>query len=156
MKNIVQRKKEILRLNDPHILYLALLRKNSEVFIKIGITSQSFEKRFENEPYKATLINGFQHNGYVVRALESLILERLTDKYDRYQPKTKLNGYSECFPIQHLSNIESIFEEIENLNAISRMEVDEEKYLNKLCEKDLLWMDFDLDGFETYIKNMEY
>lgn len=156
MKSIVQRKKEILRINDPHILYLALLRKNSEVFIKIGITSQSFEKRFENEEYKATLISGFQHNGYVVRALESLILERLTDKYDRYQPKSKLNGHTECFPIQHLSNIESIFEEIENLNAISRMEVDEEKYLNKLCEKDLLWMDFDLDEFDRYIKKMQY
>jgi len=143
MKTLTQRKKELLTANNPHIVYLVLLRKDFEVFCKIGVTSKTIEERFKREVYKPTLITAIESNGYGCRGIESIILERLTDIEDRYAPLYKLNGKTECYPITYLSKLESLFDEIIQMTNCHKKYLEEKEKYNSMFEDDIMWFDYE-------------
>lgn len=80
-------------------LYLANFKGSDEEFIKIGITSKTFEERFKylylESNYEVTLIKKISLTIYEAFLLEQKLLKKY--KYKKYIPKNKFKGHTECF-----------------------------------------------------------
>ena len=104
--------KEILRSKTNHKLYLVILSDGMETFLKIGVTSQEVEARFQKEnTYK--LKSYFDWNfadGVIARGIESLLQERLLPFNLKYKPKKYFSGYSECYQFDSYLVVKNIIE----------------------------------------------
>lgn len=104
---------EINKLDKEHILYLVILKNNTEAFCKIGVTSQTVEERMAwEENYQYTLVSSIKGNGFTIRGLESVLKEQILDYSKHYQPKQRIGGYTECYDIGYCESIEKAFKYI--------------------------------------------
>ena len=108
---------EIGKLDTPHILYLVILKNNTEAFCKIGVTSKTIEERMSwIEGYDFTLIKSINGSGILIRGIESILKEQILDYTKHYQPKLKMGGYTECYELNYLKDIEYAFKFINKKN----------------------------------------
>jgi hypothetical protein len=106
---------KVVDLEKTHYLYLVILENENEKFCKIGITSKKdINDRFINEKnYKLnTCYHSIKTNGYTARAIESLLLEQVLDYSKHYYPRLQLNGKTECYNIEYISEIDKLFNKI--------------------------------------------
>lgn len=138
---------ELGKMKEPALLYLVGLSdsKTDEVFIKIGITSQSIEDRFKDIPYTIEIFDIITTDGLTARAYESLLLERLLDFKEHYQPKKKISGYQECYDFSYYKKLRRIWNKV-------KKEINLDKPLDfKKYEKTITKMIYD-KGFDR-LKN---
>jgi hypothetical protein len=95
----------------PHYLYLARFNsEDGEEFCKIGVTKNNAATRFKKKG-KYSLVNAIEfqcENGTVARGHESLLLSQLIPFEYKYRPKSRFEGYSECYRTEHHEEILSL------------------------------------------------
>lgn len=111
-------KQQLRNLSKPHLLYLIILQKDGDAFCKIGITTTDINTRVE--PYRklgyaVDVIKILNSEGTHIRAIESLILERVLDHSQKkiFPYSTRFDGYSECYNINYLPQVSEAFELIQ-------------------------------------------
>jgi hypothetical protein len=77
------------------IVYFIECTGNNELFYKIGITSKSIEKRFENFPYNYIIKHSINTNLYDAVLIESVLKQKHLEYM--YIPKIYFGGRTECF-----------------------------------------------------------
>ena len=78
-------------------LYLIEFTGNNEHFYKIGITRNSVEKRIRKIPYKGKILKVIESD--MLNIFETEKRTKRINKSNRYLPKLKFNGHSECFRV---------------------------------------------------------
>lgn len=127
---------EISKLDKEHILYLVILRNNTEAFCKIGITSQTVEERMSwIDNYQYTLVSSIKGDGFTIRGFESVLKEQILDYSKHYQPKQRIAGYTECYDIGYCDSIEKAFKYIKKKKPKEKDSNNELKERVKLLEK---------------------
>lgn len=94
-KGVVHNKLDILGLNKTSIVYLLKIWNDEEAFFKIGITMQTVEARFNNLPYNYSVVDSILTDAVNAFNIEQNILTKYSQ--NRYIPKIKFGGCSECF-----------------------------------------------------------
>lgn len=88
-------------------LYLIKCYSEDEVFLKVGKTFTSLEKRFcngEDMPYSYEVLGMWQHNAYAISNIESIIKARF--KQHKYTPLLEFAGMHECLSFNEAIVIE--------------------------------------------------
>jgi hypothetical protein len=114
--NTLKLQTETRKLDEEHILYLIKLKNDTDEFCKIGVTSKSIDERLSHiEGYEIEIVKLIKDDGYNIRALESILKERVLDYNRKYQFKyyTKFNGYTECYNLDFCADIEICFKYLE-------------------------------------------
>lgn len=84
------------KLSDvPAMLYIVKIFNENEEFFKIGITTLSLRKRFENLPYKFEILKINFLSLYDAIILEDILHKKY--KNFKYVPKISFGGETECF-----------------------------------------------------------
>jgi hypothetical protein len=68
-----------------------------ETFIKVGYTNNTIKNRFKNLPYQYILLGKIAINKIGILEYEQSIHSMLKD--NKYSPKVKFVGYTECYTI---------------------------------------------------------
>ena len=76
-------------------LYLIEFTGNDEHFWKIGITRQTIKERIRRIPYSGNIISFIEKPKKEIYEMEKEL--KRVNKTNRYRPKLKFNGHSECF-----------------------------------------------------------
>ena len=79
-------------------LYLIEFSGNNEHFYKVGITRNTVENRIRKIPYDGKILEVVESN--MLDIFESEKRTKKLNKNNRYLPKLKFNGHSECFRIR--------------------------------------------------------
>lgn len=96
-------------------LYVVKCRKDNEVFIKVGITSQSIKQRLNKKfPYDYDVLFHIKGDGGYIYDLETKLHGLL--KSNRYQPKIEFGGHTECFTT--IKPIEKILKELSSTDQL--------------------------------------
>lgn len=102
-KKILERNKVEYK-NTPSELYILKLKKEKEIFFKIGVTKQNITARSgQMGVYKSTVIKTIKTNLYDAAIKEQELLENF--KEYQYIPEHKFGGYTECFSINPLEKL---------------------------------------------------
>lgn len=93
--------------NKKAFFYIIKVYNDSEEFIKIGITSTSVNKRYQNLiGYKFKIIKLIESTPSVVYDMEKKVLKEY--KNFKYLPKQLFEGWSECITINCLNKIKAL------------------------------------------------
>ena len=99
--------------NPNYYLYLAEIRFGGEGFCKIGVTSD-LNRRFKNEPnLYHTYLKIIPMNQLNARGWESYLKEQALDYSEKYYPKSKFSGHTECYQLRYRKTIKKVMEIIE-------------------------------------------
>lgn len=80
---------------EPCKLYLIEFTGNDEHFWKIGITRVDVDQRIKKIPYSGRVLKVIENTMDTIYEMEKKIKQE--NKKNRYYPKIKFNGHSECF-----------------------------------------------------------
>jgi hypothetical protein len=93
--------------NNQASLYIIGMSKKDESFIKIGITTQSLKQRFNNKRgHKVFRFMEIINLSGSIWDLEKYLHECLLPY--KYIPKTKFDGYTECFNFKAMMDIQKL------------------------------------------------
>lgn len=133
---IIERDQEKF-LNFQTNLYLLEIKKDKEVFLKIGISRKIKDRvtNIQKSGYKVKKLKSYKGNLYDVFNFEQLIIKEFSDK--KYRPEIFFKGHTECLQYSSLEYLNDIFNILNNKNTI--------EYLNnyiKFKASDLSFKDF--------------
>lgn len=86
-------------------VYLIKCFNNDEEFIKIGITTNNIIDRIYAIPYKCKIIEEINTNLFYAILIENLIFKKNIE--NKYIPKIKFGGHTECFIINTIKTIKN-------------------------------------------------
>ena len=87
-------------------VYVVLMWKGREKFIKVGMTTTSIDKRFCNLPYNYKVIHSVDVEKSLLFEYEQAIHGLI--KANRYRPTIKFGGHTECYTMDAKSKILSL------------------------------------------------
>ena len=90
----------------PCSLYVVELYDHAEKFIKVGITTNSINKRFSKCPYNFKVHHVIDTSLSDALKQEKVILNSFKDL--KYNPTKSFSGYTECLDITSLSDIQNV------------------------------------------------
>jgi len=84
-------------------VYLILLWKGKEKFLKVGMTTQSLNTRFKDIPYKWKELRFVEVDSKMMYEYEQAIHGLM--KKHKYRPTIKFGGYTECYTLEAKNQI---------------------------------------------------
>lgn len=92
---------------DNSTVYLIQMWKGKEKFLKVGMTTKTVEQRFKDSPYEYKLLDTLEVANLWLFEYEQAIHALVKDF--KHYPSIKFGGYTECYNMDALSKIKTLF-----------------------------------------------